>query len=257
MTITGTDLTGAETVDFGSHPGIIKSISPTSITVESPAGATGSTVYVTVTTNRGTSRENSEARFAYLKESAEDPFLPHVTGVSPGEGPEGGGTTVTITGQNFDRVTAVHFGQHKATSFAESQTGTSITAVAPPGVGRINVSVTTPEGTSPHDAEDKFTYFPPPSNSSPPTITGKPEVGQTLTDQPGTWTQHPTSYNYQWLQCNALGESCVAIQNATEQTYVPQITDVGHKLEVQERAFNASGWSSWATSKATEVVVGA
>jgi alpha-tubulin suppressor-like RCC1 family protein len=256
VTITGTDLAGAEAVDFGATPGTIKSDSEKSITVEAPSGIAGRTVNITVTTNRGTSKTGYEDYFKYVNVIEEHPFPPYVTAVSPGEGPEAGGTTVTITGRNLNGATAVKFGTHKSTSFYETRTGeeVSIIAVAPPGAGNINVSVTTPEGDSPHVAEDKFTYFPPPSNSSLPYITGKPEVGQTLSEHPATWTLHPFSYNYQWLQCNALGESCVAIQNATGQTYVPQISDVGHKLEVEERAFNG-GWSNWAISLPTGVVI--
>jgi hypothetical protein len=38
----------------------------------------------------------------------------------------------------------------------------------------------------------------PPVNSSPPTISGTPQVGQTLTSTTGTWTNNPTSYARQW-----------------------------------------------------------
>src|SRR5438132_12303368 len=45
----------------------------------------------------------------------------------------------------------------------------------------------------------------PPSSTSPPTITGTPKQGQTLTEVHGSWTNSPTSYAYQWLQCNSEG----------------------------------------------------
>ncbi|HEV7529041.1 MAG TPA: hypothetical protein VGO29_09105, partial [Solirubrobacteraceae bacterium] len=44
---------------------------------------------------------------------------------------------------------------------------------------------------------------PPPSNTSPPTITGSPEQGLTLTEHHGSWTHEPTSYSYQWRQCDS------------------------------------------------------
>ena len=73
---------------------------------------------------------------------------------------------------------------------------------------------------------------PVPSNTSPPTITGAAQQGQTLTDVHGSWTNSPTSYTYQWLRCNSSGESCVLIALAAAQAYVPGAEDVGHTLRV-------------------------
>src|SRR5205807_2083022 len=86
------------------------------------------------------------------------------------------------------------------------------------------------------------------SNTSPPTITGTAQQGQTLTEAHGSWTNKPTSYTYQWQRCNSEGTSCVAISGATNQTYVLVAEDVGHTLRVQETASNAGGSSSPATS---------
>ncbi len=69
VTITGTNFTGAEKVEFGPGSGTITSVSETSITVKSPAG-TGK-VYVTVTTPGGTSpsfgKPAKHAKFTYKK----------------------------------------------------------------------------------------------------------------------------------------------------------------------------------------------
>src|SRR5439155_5409068 len=70
----------------------------------------------------------------------------------------------------------------------------------------------------------------------------------------GTWTNNPTSYTYQWQQCDSGGANCTAIAGATSQTYVPVAADVGHTLRVQETASNAGGSSSPATSAQTAVV---
>ncbi|HEV7585829.1 MAG TPA: hypothetical protein VGO14_08630, partial [Solirubrobacteraceae bacterium] len=70
----------------------------------------------------------------------------------------------------------------------------------------------------------------------------------------GTWTNEPTGYKYQWLQCDSLGGSCLPIAGATAQTYVPVSGDVGHTLIVQETASNAGGAGSPAASAATGVV---
>jgi len=121
---------------------------------------------------------------------------------------------------------------------------------------------TNPFGSSTKDSEQASiyaTYTPgasasAPVNTVPPTITGTIEQGQTLTEAHGSWMGEPTSYAYQWLQCQSLGNGCLPISGVTSQTYVPVAADVGHTLEVQETATNAAGASSPATSAATAVV---
>ncbi len=87
---------------------------------------------------------------------------PTVSNITPNEGPEAGGTSVTITGTNFNEAAAVEFGSTSATSF-EVISATSITAVAPAGAGTADVSVTTSGGTSATNLADKFSYVPPPT----------------------------------------------------------------------------------------------
>ena len=83
---------------------------------------------------------------------------PTVTAVSPSTGSTSGGTSVTITGTNFTGATAVNFGSTAATSFTVTS-ATQITAVAPAETaGTINITVTTPSGTSATSASDQFTY---------------------------------------------------------------------------------------------------
>src|SRR5205807_2626913 len=95
---------------------------------------------------------------------------------------------------------------------------------------------------------------PVPVNSSPPTITGTAQQGQTLTEHHGTWTNEPTSFAYQWRQCDTTGISCQQIAKANAQTYVLTSEDVGHTIAVQETASNASGAGEAATSGPTAVV---
>jgi hypothetical protein len=80
-----------------------------------------------------------------------------VTGVGPASGPSGGGTSVTITGTHLDGATAVMFGSAEAASFTVDSP-TSITANSPAGTGTVDVRVTTPGGSSPAVAADRFTY---------------------------------------------------------------------------------------------------
>lgn len=83
----------------------------------------------------------------------------------------------------------------------------------------------------------------PPRNTAPPTISDTtPQVGQTLTAATGTWTgTQPMTFAYQWRRCNAGGQQCVNIPNATGQTYVVQQADLTFTLRVRVTARNASG----------------
>src|SRR5205085_10979740 len=99
---------------------------------------------------------------------------PTVTYMYPRVGSTGGGTTVTILGTNFTGATAVDFGTLGALSF-KVVSATTITAVAPPEApGVVEVSVTTPAGTSPDVTIDHYTYQAPTLTSitvSPATAT--------------------------------------------------------------------------------------
>jgi hypothetical protein len=162
VTITGVNLGEASAVTFGTTPAsAFTVVSPTSITAVSPAG-TG-TVDVTVATPEGTSPTGTQDRFSY------DVPPPSISGISPGGGPEAGGTAVTVSGANLSGATAVKFGATNATSFTVNS-DTSLTAVSPGGTGTVDVSVTTPRGTSTAGASDRFTYEPAES--------GLPEIGR-------------------------------------------------------------------------------
>jgi hypothetical protein len=97
-----------------------------------------------------------------------------------------------------------------------------------------------------------------PANTAPPTISDTtPQSGQTLTASPGTWSgDQPIVFAYQWLRCNAGGQNCVPIPNATLQQYTVQATDVANTLRVRVTGTNASG-SSTADSAATSQVTAA
>jgi hypothetical protein len=169
VTITGTDFTGASAVKFGSANASFTVNSATSITAVSPAG-TG-VVDVTVTNTWGTSATSSADQFSY-----EPP--PTVTGVEPNHGPAAGGTSVTITGTSLTGASAVKFGSTNAASF-KVNSDTSITAVSPAGTGTVDVTVTTPSGTSPTSSADRFTYGPTVSKVEP--NHGSPSGGTTVT----------------------------------------------------------------------------
>ena len=81
-----------------------------------------------------------------------------------------------------------------------------------------------------------------------------PQQGVLETTTNGTWSNSPTSYAYQWQDCNSSGESCANISGATSSSYTPVAGDVGHTLVVRVTATNAGG-SATATSAARSVVV--
>jgi len=88
----------------------------------------------------------------------------------------------------------------------------------------------------------------PPTNSSPPTITGSPFVGNVLTANTGSWANSPTGYAYQWKRGGT------DISGATSSTYTVVSGDLGSTLSVTVTASNAQGSVS-ATSASTSTVV--
>jgi IPT/TIG domain-containing protein len=184
------------------------------------------------------------------------PPQPVVTGISPDEGDLG--TEATISGEYLGNVASVKFGAASASGIVEvSPTELTVTV---PGhtAGQVDVTVTTGGGTSATSGADRFTYVEgtleeAPISSSPPTISGTPTKGQTLTEGHGGWENAPTSYAYQWLRCDGGGSSCAAIAGATEVAYELTSADVGATIRVEETASNGAGRVS-AESAPTAIV---
>jgi alpha-tubulin suppressor-like RCC1 family protein len=151
ITITGANLGEAKQVNFGGVPAkSFTVVSQTTVNAVSPAGS--GTVDVTVTTNEGTSPVGPKDHFSYVTVQA-----PTVTGISPTQGPAGGGTEVKITGTNLAEASQVRFGTVAAGKFTVLS-ATSATAVSPAGAGTVDIRVTAPGGTSEAVAADHFTY---------------------------------------------------------------------------------------------------
>jgi len=105
-----------------------------------------------------------------------------VTSVTPTSGIDTGGTTVTITGSDFTGATAVTFGSANAAVFTvDSDTEITATAPYPRSNGTVDVSVTTPDGTSPVTPSDQFTYLPAPAVTGVSPDAGPVAGGNTVT----------------------------------------------------------------------------
>jgi hypothetical protein len=87
-----------------------------------------------------------------------------------------------------------------------------------------------------------------PANTTPPTVSGAPQLGQTLTANPGSWTgPQPITFTFQWLRCDQYGGSCANIAGGTNPTFLLTSADVGHALRVRVRAKNQFGSTSATT----------
>lgn len=119
---------------------------------------------------------------------------PTVTNISPISGLPSGGTSVTITGTDLAGAATVDFGATSAASFA-AVSPTTITAVSPEeSVGTVDVTVTTPGGTSAVSTADQFTYTPTPVPNA--TTGAATSVGSTTATLNGTVNPSGSSTTY-------------------------------------------------------------
>jgi IPT/TIG domain-containing protein len=108
-------------------------------------------VFVTVTTPVGTSQRGYVNAYTYFP-------LPTVTKVRPKHGPRAGGTEVTLTGHGFVyEATTVRFGNVAAPNVTV-HSEESLTVTAPAGMRKVDITVTTPGGTSAATQVDSFQY---------------------------------------------------------------------------------------------------
>jgi hypothetical protein len=152
VTIIGSAFTGATAVTFGSTAATSFSIyNDRSIVAVAPVHSSG-TVDITVTTFSGTSSTGAADQVSYVIPP------PSITGLAPNSGQSFGGNQVIISGVAFTGVTSVKFGSNSATIITSSDT--SITVTAPGGTlgSTVDVTVTTPYGTSAIVYADQYTY---------------------------------------------------------------------------------------------------
>jgi len=172
VVITGTDFTGATSVEFGGVAATSFTVnSSTKITAIAPAG--NGTVTVQVFGPGGVSASNPNDLFTNVSPVT-------VTGLSPAQGLQVGGNSVGITGTYFSTGAIVMFGSTPASGVVVNSS-TSITATAPEGTGEVNVTVTTSQGTSAENSSDLYTYEPPPTVGSVSPASGPIGGGTSVT----------------------------------------------------------------------------
>ncbi len=91
------------------------------------------------------------------------------------------------------------------------------------------------------------------TEASTPGVWGSSTEGVRLSVSKGGWFGSPTSYGYQWEDCDATDEVCKPIMGATNANYTPTAADVGYKLRAVVTATNGDG-SVTANSGTTAVV---
>jgi hypothetical protein len=161
------------------------------------------------------------------------PFGPAISAVSPSTGFTTGGTAVTVTGTGFTGATAVDFGGISATFTVSNDT--SIAATSPPGsAGVIDVTVTTPTGTSAVSPADRFTYT---VDASPTVVPCTPGCTNTVstplnattvsaTGSSGTTSQASTSLvvNTGALSCGSTYDYATAVSTFSASGFAPGTT---------------------------------
>ncbi|MGO9877517.1 MAG: hypothetical protein ACLPVY_27405, partial [Acidimicrobiia bacterium] len=94
---------------------------------------------------------------------------------------------------------------------------------------------------------------PAPVNTALPVVSGSAMQGQTLTTTTGSWSNSPSSYSYEWEDCDSAGGNCFEIADATSDTYLIESADVGETIRSVVTASNDGGSAS-AVSAQTKAV---
>ena len=152
VTVTGTGFAPGATVTFDGAPAtdVVVAADGTSITATTPAGDLGPAVVTVTNPDGGT----STLAYTYLADAAP---AATIADIDPAQGPEAGGTTVTVTGTGLEGTTDVTFAGVPATIVSVAPDGTSVVVTSPAGTGLAEVVVTGAGGAT-TTAADPFVY---------------------------------------------------------------------------------------------------
>ncbi|MEQ9162554.1 MAG: IPT/TIG domain-containing protein, partial [Ilumatobacter fluminis] len=184
VTISGSGFVNTTGVTFDGTPGSsFTVVDDDEITVVSPAHAPGA-VDVVVQSPLG---DADPLTFTYLDDAAD------AVSITPGSGPESGGTAVTITGSNFTGATGVTFDGIAGTSFVVVDDSTITASTPPHAPGSVSVIVQQSGGDSNALA---FDYLPDPASATSLTPTSGPEDGGTTVTITGSGFDEATSATF-------------------------------------------------------------
>jgi alpha-tubulin suppressor-like RCC1 family protein len=171
---------------------------------------------------------------------------PAVSAVIPSMGPTAGGTAVTITGSDLADTSAVHFGSTPAASY-EVVSVNEIKAVSPPGSGTVNVTVTTPAGTSPPKPGNRFAYIAK-ATVAKLSVKGGPATGGTVVTITGTGFLAPAEVHFGEAEATS-----VTVNSSTSITATTTAMASG-KLAVTVTTPGGTSAPGKATFKSTPVI---
>ncbi|WP_201979721.1 IPT/TIG domain-containing protein [Hymenobacter rubidus] len=204
VTITGTDFTNASSVRFnGTSAGFVLN-SATSISTTVPGGA--STGPISVTTPGGSAV--STTNFAVIP-------VPVITSFAPSSG--GVGTSVVISGGNFQGTTVVSFNGTSAPGYVVNGTGTQITVNVPSGASTGPISLTTGGGTA--ISASSFTVL-----ATPTIVSFTPTGGTTGTTVTITGTNFTGTTN---VSFNGASATFSGVTNTSITAQVPSGASTG------------------------------
>lgn len=198
-----------------------------------------------------------DAWHQYAPDQAESRQFPWADSISPGFNKPGEsgprlGRDLTRWNQNILSMVASGVPFQLVTSFNEWGEGTAVESAdewpSTSGFGQYVDALAADGGAG--------TATTAPSINTNPFVSGRAQVGQTLTIIPGAWNGGPgaPTFTYQFRRCDSGGGNCVDIPGATGQSYVLTSDDRGSTLKAYVTATNAAG-SATKPTQVTPVVV--
>ena len=215
VTITGTNLGSVDEIGFGGNRYTGFTCTATACKGTLPSAASPGAVDITAVVS-GTSRGNGpdvvSATSAADRFTYKDIPAPVVTSVAPSSGSLQGGDAVVVTGKYLDNG-KVSFGSQGA--YPVTCTDTRCTMLAPyrGTAGTVDVTVTTPAGTSPASSADQFSYYVPglPTVTQVSPASGTATGGSTVVITGTNLTGGTVSFGSQ----PAMTSSCTAATSCT------------------------------------------